>query len=164
MERNKQMKTLTLTALAMTLALTAPAFAADEINVSKGISAAGAPLAVHGVDLVALVNDGNPVEGFATHTATYDGASYYFTSAANLEAFEANPAAYLPQHGGYCSFGVSVGKKFDGDPDQYLVADGKLFLFLNADTRASFLKDVTGTAKTADDQWANIKSIAVGEL
>ncbi|UWR02256.1 YHS domain-containing protein [Ruegeria conchae] len=158
------MKSLALTALAMTLALTAPAFAADEINVSKGISAAGAPLAVHGVDLVALVNDGNPVEGFAAHTATYDGASYYFTSAANLEAFEANPAAYLPQHGGYCSFGVSVGKKFDGDPDQYLVADGKLFLFLNADTRASFLKDVTGTAKTADDQWANIKSIAVGEL
>ena len=164
MERNNQMKSLALTALAMTLALTAPAFAADEINVSKGISAAGAPLAVHGVDLVALVNDGNPVEGFATHTATYDDASYYFTSAANLEAFEANPAAYLPQHGGYCSFGVSVGKKFDGDPDQYLVADGKLFLFLNADTRASFLKDVTGTAKTADDQWANIKSIAVGEL
>ncbi|RLJ98953.1 YHS domain-containing (seleno)protein [Ruegeria conchae] len=158
------MKSLALTALAMTLALTAPAFAADEINVSKGISAAGAPLAVHGVDLVALVNDGNPVEGFATHTATYDGASYYFTSAANLEAFETNPAAFLPQHGGYCSFGVSVGKKFDGDPDQYLVADGKLFLFLNADTRASFLKDVTGTAKTADDQWANIKSIAVGEL
>lgn len=159
------MKTLVLTALIATLPLiAAPAFAADEINVSKGISAAGAPLAAHGVDLVALVNNGNPVDGFATHSATYDGASYYFTSAENREAFEANPAAYLPQHGGYCSFGVSVGKKFDGDPDQYLVADGKLFLFLNAETRAAFLKDVTGTAKTADDQWANIKSIAVGEL
>ena len=158
------MKSLVLTALAATIALSAPAFAADEINVSKGISAAGAPLAAHGVDLVALVNSGNPVEGFATHTATYDGASYYFTSAENLAAFEENPATYLPRHGGYCAFGVSVGKKFDGDPDQYLIADGKLYLFLNADTRAAFLKDVTGTAKTADDQWANIKSIAVGEL
>ncbi len=158
------MKSLVLTALTATLALTAPAFAADEINVSKGLSAAGAPLAAHGVDLVALVNSGNPVEGFANHSATYDGASYYFTSAKNLAAFEANPAGYLPQHGGYCSFGVSVGKKFDGDPDQYLIADGKLYLFLNADTRAAFLKDVSGTAKTADDQWANIKNIAVGEL
>lgn len=158
------MKTQFLTALAAAIALTTPAFAADEINVSSGISAVGAPLAAHGVDLVALVNNGNPVEGFATHTATYDGASYYFTTAANLEAFEANPAAYLPQHGGFCSFGVSVGKKFDGDPDQYLIADGKLYLFLNADTRAAFLKDVTGTAKTADDQWANIQSIAVGDL
>ncbi len=158
------MKTRFLTALAAAIALTTPAFAADEINVSNGISAAGAPLAAHGVDLVALVNNGNPVEGFATHTATYDGASYYFTTAANLEAFEANPTAYLPQHGGFCSFGVSVGKKFDGDPDQYLIADGKLYLFLNADTRAAFLKDVAGTAKTADDQWANIQSIAVGDL
>ena len=158
------MKSLIFTALTAAIALSAPAFAADEINVSNGISAAGAPLAAHGVDLVALVNDGNPVEGFATHSATYDGASYYFTTAANREAFEANPAAYLPQHGGFCSFGVSVGKKFDGDPDQYIVADGKLYLFLNADTRAAFLKNVTGTAKTADGQWANIKSIAVGEL
>ncbi|NOC46586.1 YHS domain-containing (seleno)protein [Ruegeria sp. HKCCD7559] len=158
------MKTIVFTALAAAIALSTPAFAADEINVSNGISAAGAPLAAHGVDLVALVNDGNPVEGFATHSATYDGASYYFTTAANLEAFMANPAAYLPQHGGFCSFGVSVGKKFDGDPDQYLVADGKLYLFLNAETRAAFLKDVPATTKTADEQWANIKSIAVGEL
>lgn len=158
------MKTIVFTALAAAIALSTPALAADETNVSNGISAAGAPLAAHGVDLVALVNDGNPVEGFATHSATYDGASYYFTTAANLEAFEANPAAYLPQHGGFCSFGVSVGKKFDGDPDQYLVADGKLYLFLNAETRAAFLKDVPATAKTADEQWTNIKSIAVGEL
>ncbi|RBW53043.1 YHS domain-containing (seleno)protein [Ruegeria sp. A3M17] len=159
------MKSLVLTTLIATLPLiAAPAFAADEINVSNGISAAGAPLAAHGVDLVALVNDGNPVDGFATHSATFDGASYYFTSAANREAFEANPAGYLPQHGGFCSFGVSVGKKFDGDPDQYLVADGKLHLFLNAETRAAFLKDVSATSKTADDQWSNIKSIAVGEL
>ncbi|WP_170414144.1 YHS domain-containing (seleno)protein [Ruegeria arenilitoris] len=159
------MKSLVLTTLIATLPLiAAPAFAADEINVSNGISAAGAPLAAHGVDLVALVNEGNPVEGFATHSSTYDGASYYFTSAANLEAFEANPTAYLPQHGGFCSFGVSVGKKFDGDPDQYLVTDGKLYLFLNAETRAAFLKDVPATAKTADDQWSQIKSVAVGEL
>lgn len=159
------MKSVVLSALVAVLPMiAAPAFAADEINVSNGISAGGAPLAAHGVDLVALVTDGNPVEGFATHSATYDGASYYFTSAENREAFEANPEAYLPQHGGFCSYGVSVGKKFDGDPDQYLLADGKLYLFLNAATRAKVLEDVSGTAKTADDQWANIKSIAVGEL
>ncbi len=159
------MKSLVLTALIAALPLAAaPAFAADEINVSNGISAGGAPLAAHGVDLVALVNDGNPVEGFATHSATYDGASYYFTTEENHDAFVANPAAYLPQHGGFCSYGVSVGKKFDGDPDQYVIADGKLFLFLNAATRAKFLEDVSGTAQVADGQWSKIRSIAVGEL
>ncbi|MEX0316543.1 MAG: YHS domain-containing (seleno)protein [Ruegeria sp.] len=159
------MKSFVLTALIAALPLAAaPAFAADEINVSNGISAAGAPLAAHGVDLVALVNNGNPVEGFANYSSTYDGASYYFASEDNQKAFEANPAAYLPQHGGFCSYGVSVGKKFDGDPDQYVLADGKLFLFLNAATRSAFLEDLTGTAATADDQWAKIKHVAVGEL
>jgi YHS domain-containing protein len=159
-----KMKKLMIATLVATLPLALPAFAADEVNVSNGISAAGAPLAVHGVDVVALLQDGNPVEGFANFSATYDNASYYFTSQENLDAFQANPVAYLPQHGGFCSFGVSVGKKFDGDPDQYVVHDGKLFLFLNAATRANFLKDVVGTKQTADTQWSKIKHTAVGDL
>ncbi|NSY40956.1 YHS domain-containing (seleno)protein [Leisingera sp. ANG59] len=159
------MKTLLTTALiSLSAALAAPAYAADEINVSNGISAGGAPLAAHGVDLVALLDSRNPVEGMATYTATVDGASYYFASEENKTAFEANPSKYLPQHGGFCSYGVSVGKKFDGDPDQYLVHDGKLFLFLNAATRAAFLEDVAGTAKTADNQWGKIKHTAVDAL
>ncbi|WP_291729785.1 YHS domain-containing (seleno)protein [Leisingera sp. F5] len=155
---------LTTALISLTAALAAPAFAADELNVSNGISAGGAPLAAHGVDLVSLLDSRNPVEGVANYSATVDGASYYFTSEENKTAFEADPAKYLPQHGGFCSYGVSVGKKFDGDPDQYLVHDGKLFLFLNAATRAAFLEDVPGTAKTADTQWGQIKHTAVGEL
>ncbi|MCE8514399.1 hypothetical protein KBY24_18655 [Ruegeria pomeroyi] len=159
------MKTFALTALIAALPmLAAPAFAADEVNVSNGISAGGAPLAVHGVDLVTLVRDGNPVEGFANYSATIDGASYYFTSEENLKEFQSEPARYLPQHGGFCSYGVAVGKKFDGDPDKYVLADGKLFLFLNTATRDKFLEDVTGTTATADGNWAKIKHVAVGDL
>jgi len=159
------MNKLILSAVLATLPLiAAPAFAADEINVSNGISAAGAPLAVHGSDPVALLSSGKSVEGTSKFSATFDGASYYFASAENQKTFEANPAQYVPQHGGFCSFGVSVGKKFDGDPDQFLVHDGKLFLFLNAGTREAFMKDVIGTAKTADTQWGQIKHTAVSEL
>ena len=31
-------------------------------------------------------------------------------------AFKQDPDRYVPQYGGFCAFGVSVGKKFDGDP------------------------------------------------
>lgn len=91
---------------------TSPAFAADEYNVSVGITAAGAPLVLHGVDPVAFIATGDPVEGAAAHKATHDGVAYYFSSAANKEAFKANPVTYLPQNGGFCIYGVSVGKKF----------------------------------------------------
>lgn len=159
------MNKLILSAVLATLPLiAAPAFAADEINVSNGISAAGAPLAVHGSDPVALLSSGKSVEGTSEFSATFDGASYYFASAENQKTFEANPAQYVPQHGGFCSFGVSVGKKFDGDPDQFLVHEGKLFLFLNSGTREAFMKDVIGTAKTADTQWGQIKHTAVSDL
>lgn len=159
------MKNLLITTLIASLPLiAAPAFAADEINVSNGISAAGAPLAVHGADPVALLNDGQVVDGSAQHSLTHDGASYYFASAANKEAFEADPAKYTPQHGGFCSYGVTVGQKFDGDPDKFLVHDGKLFLFLNDKTRELFLEDVAGLKATADSNWEEIKHVSVKEL
>lgn len=159
------MKNLLITTIVATLPLiAAPAFAADEINVSNGISAAGAPLAVHGADPVALLNDSKVVDGSAQHALTHDGASYYFASAENLEAFKANPAKYTPQHGGFCSYGVSVGKKFDGDPDKFVVHEGKLFLFLNEKTRELFLEDVAGVKATADKNWTQIEHKSVEEL
>lgn len=159
------MKNLLITTIIASLPLiSAPAFAADEINVSNGISAAGAPLAVHGADPVTLLNDAKVVDGSADHSLTHDGASYYFASAENKAAFEANPAKYVPQHGGFCSYGVAVGQKFDGDPDQFVVHEGKLFLFLNATTRELFLKDVAGTKASADENWTEIKHKSVAEL
>ena len=97
----------------------------------------------------------------ADYSVNYEGASYYFASAENLETFKADPAKYIPQHGGFCSYGVSVGKKFDGDPDQFVVHDGQLFLFLNAKTRELFLEDITGVKATADTNWEAIERIAV---
>ena len=59
---------------------------------------------------------------------------------------------------------MSVGQKFDGDPDQFLVHDGKLFLFLNAKTRELFMEDVAGTKATADKNWEEIEHKSVEEL
>ena len=159
------MKNLLITTIIATLPLiSAPAFAADEVNVSNGLSAAGAPLAVHGADPVTLLTTSEVVNGSATHSLTHDGASYYFASAENMEAFKANPAKYTPQHGGFCSYGVSVGQKFDGDPEKFVVQDGKLFLFLNDKTRELFLEDVAGVKATADTQWEAIEHKSVEEL
>jgi hypothetical protein len=44
------------------------------------------------------------------------------------------------------------------------VHDGKLFLFLNAQTRDLFLKDVVGVTDTADENWERIESVSVAEL
>lgn len=155
---------LTSIALAGMLALSPAAFAEDEYNVSAGLTAAGAPLGLHGVDPVAFIDLGNRVDGTARHTAVHDGVAYYFDSAETKAAFEASPASYIPQNGGFCTFGVSVGKKFDGDPNYADVVDGKLYVFLNEEIYKMYQKDREGTIKKARSQWRKIRHTAAVDL
>ena len=150
--------------LAASLAFASAAFAADEVNVSSGLTAAGAPLGLHGVDPVAFLELGNRVEGSARHTAVHEGVAYYFETAANKQAFEADPAAYLPRNGGFCTFGVSVGKKFDGDPQYAAIVDDKLYVFLNEEIFQLFQKDRAGTIAKAAETWPTIEHTAAGDL
>ncbi len=156
-----------LAAVALSGALfgaTAPAFAVNEINTSPGLTTAGAPLAVHGYDPVAYFTEGKPVLGSSKLVATANGASYYFASQANLDLFKAAPAKYTPQYGGYCAFGVSVAKKFDGDPTVWKIVNGKLYLNLNADVAEKFNADVPGALKNAEGNWPKIQDKAPSAL
>lgn len=152
-----------------TAALTAlcafgPAFAADEVNVAPGLTYGGAPLGLHGADPVSLLDHGMNVEGNASYAAAHDGVAYYFASEENLKAFMANPSRYEPQYGGFCAFGVSVGKKFDGDPSFAAVLDDKLYVFLNEGVYKSYLKDQAGTIAKAEELWGGIAHTAATDL
>lgn len=158
-------KAISLATLAlMSLFLFTPAFGADEHNTVPGLTAAGAPLGLHGVDPVAFIEIGNRVDGTAAHTAVHDGVAYYFSSAENQALFERNPGRYAPQNGGFCTFGVSVGKKFDGDPQYAAVVDGKLYVFLNESIFQEFQKDQSGTIRKAAANWKKIRTIESTEL
>jgi len=147
-----------LAALALIAAFASvPALAADEHNTVPGLTAAGAPLGLHGTDPVAFIEIGNRIEGTAKYTAVHEGVAYYFSSQANLDAFKARPTRYAPENGGFCTFGVSVGKKFDGDPRYSAVDNGKLYVFLNEDIFRMFQKDRAGTIAKAKAQWAKIQ-------
>ncbi|MBY6065169.1 YHS domain-containing protein [Leisingera aquaemixtae] len=140
------------------------AFAADEYNVSAGSTAAGAPLALHGTDPVAFLELGSQSAGSARYTAVHDGAAYFFTSSGNKDAFEANPKAYLPQNGGFCTFGVSKGKKLDGDPQYAEIVEGKLYVFLNEEVLRAYQEDRAGTIARAAENWPRIRHAAAAEL
>ena len=68
--------------------------------------------------------ENNVVSGL---TAT--GAAYYFASEKNITIFNCKPEKYIPQNGGFCTYGVSKGKKFDGDPQYASVVDDELYVF-----------------------------------
>lgn len=158
------MKTLNIrsTALAFAIAagstlaiLPSTSFAFDEhsfapINVDKqGIG-------IQGHDPVAYFTVGQPTMGKTEFQAAHDGVVYRFASAANRDAFVANPAKYAPQFGGFCAMGTRMGKKFDSDPAAWHIADGKLFLNLNKDVQKRWLEDVSGNNKIAYENWPTI--------
>ena len=70
----------------------------------------------------------------------------------------------MPAYGGYCAFGASVGKKFDGDPMFWKIVDGTLYFNLNGDIQATWFKDIPGNIVKADAQWSKIRSSAVSSL
>lgn len=62
------------------------------------------------------------------------------------------------------TFGVSVGKKFDGDPKYAEVIDGKLYVFLNEPIFRMFQQDRAGTIAKAAGNWPHIEHVTASEL
>ena len=133
------------------------AFAEAEVNIVDGA-------AVHGYDVVAYFTEGKPVEGSGDYTASHDGAEYRFASAENRDLFAADPDAYAPQYGGYCAFGTAMGRKFDGDPNAWYIADNKLYLNVNKKVQERWLTDVPGFVKGADNNWPIIQALSDASL
>lgn len=112
---------------------------------------------VLGYDLVSYHTDGKPVRGTGDHLVVVDGVTYLFSSEENKNAFEKDPNRYLPAYGGYCAYGVSVNKKFVGDPEVWKIVDGTLYLNLNRDIQTTWKQDIPGNIVKANQNWENIK-------
>lgn len=119
---------------------------------------------VQGYDLVSYHNSKRPIHGNGHFTVVHDGVTYLFANKENKAAFERNPQKYLPAYGGYCAFGVALGKKFVGDPEVWRLVDDRLYLNLDANIQDQWLKDVPGQIKQADANWREIKDRAPGDL
>ena len=164
MRLSNVVKTFLLSAATLSGGLVAPAFAVDEVNVSSGATVPGPGLAVRGYDVISYYEDGAPQAGNAEFSYAYNGATYRFSSKAHLRKFKADPAKYAPAYGGFCAYGVALGKKFDGDPNFWRIVDGQLYLNLNQSIQTAWTKDVAGNLQKADANWINIESVAVEAL
>lgn len=120
--------------------------------------------AVHGYDVVAYFTESKPVIGDDRYIAKYDGATYRFASAANRDKFAGDPGKYAPKYGGYCAFGLAMGRKFDGDPNAWKIVDGELYLNLNKDIQARWVKDIPGFIKGSENNWPIVRSVADATL
>jgi hypothetical protein len=110
------------------------------------------PVALKGTDPVSYFNPGKPEKGSPSVTFDFDDARYQFSSPKNRDLFAANPDRYAPQFAGLCATGIAYGKKAEADPNIFVVRDGKLYIFGDAEVREMVEKDPSLLGK-AHSRW-----------
>jgi len=116
---------------------------------------------LYGYDPVSYFSATKPVKGKAEIKATVDGQNYLFSNEENRKLFVANPKKYQPQYEGWCATAVAKGFKYDIDPENFKITDGKLYLFYKGwkgDAKKDWVKDEAGNIKTADQNWPKVKT------
>ncbi len=134
----------------MIVVMTAAAADAKTVYQSRGV-------AIDGTDPVAYFTEGKPVKGKAAHTVQWNGATWQFASDANKAAFEADPAKYAPQYGGYCAWAVSQGYTASTDPDAWKIVDGKLYLNYSRGVQRRWEGNIPGNIQSADGNWPRLE-------
>jgi YHS domain-containing protein len=112
--------------------------------------AQGIPLAIKGYDPVAYFTDGKPTRGVPEIEYAWNGLRYRFSRAEHRELFKSDPVRYAPQFGNYCAMALSKGELVEADPENWLISDGKLYVFGKPVGPELFRKDLAGNIAKAN--------------
>ena len=111
-----------------------------------------------GYDVVSYQTEQKAFPGKKEFKGTHDGVTYLFSTAANLAAFQKEPARFVPAYGGWCAFAMADGEEVEVDPETFKVLDGRLYLFYNGiwgNTLKKWNKDEASLKGKADKVWTS---------
>jgi YHS domain-containing protein len=128
-----------------------PGQALSPVNAQPGED--GQSLMLGGHDVVAYFTQGRHALGQAQFNSQHQGVTFRFASAEHKALFDAAPARYVPQYGGYCANGIGYGIPWGGNADVWRIVDGRLYIFGGAGSRAAFELDLPANIALADRYW-----------
>lgn len=137
------------------VAFSTSAFGGSTYNLDDGV-------ALGGYDPISFFTEKKPKKGKSTIVTEFDGVKYQFSSEANKKTFDASPKKYQPAYGGWCATATAGGYKYPADPTNYVVTDGRLFVFykgLFGNSKNPWVKDEPNHIKKADKNWPEVKTL-----
>jgi hypothetical protein len=96
---------------------------------SRSVAAEKAPLAIKGYDPVAYFIIGSPTRGLPEIEYQWDDQSFRFSRAEHRDIFKADPVRYAPQFANFCAMALTRGELHEADPENWLISEGKLYIF-----------------------------------
>ncbi|NQV99901.1 MAG: YHS domain protein [Rhodospirillales bacterium] len=118
----------------------------------------------NGYDVVSYFDKDGPKKGVDSYVTVFEGAKYSFVSAENQKQFKAMPQKYIPAYGGYCAYGVVLGKKFDNAPDAWRIVNNVLFFQLDKGTRLIWEDNLEKNIEIGNRTWPKIKHVPANDL
>ena len=109
---------------------------------------------LQGADVVAYFTQGRYQPGQPSIKSVHEGVTFRFASAEHKALFDAQPAKYLPQFGGYCANGIAYAIPWGGDADTWRIIDGRLYIFGGRGSQEAFELDIPGNLALANRYWA----------
>lgn len=101
------------------------------------------------------------------YSSQYGGFLFYFLSVRNKLIFDTNPLRYVPQFGGYCSWGIATEFCSSRDPfpwsntclgpkifvGAWTILDDKLYFFLGNKLKDMFKRDAKRSIRAGNERW-----------
>jgi hypothetical protein len=124
---------------------------------SRSYAADNVPLAIKGYDPVAYFEVGRPTRGKPEIEYEWDERRYRFSRAAYRDLFKADPVRYAPQFAEFCAMALGLGEVVEADPENWLISNGKLYIFGKSTGPSLFNQDVAGNVERANRNRALIQ-------
>ncbi|MBO0932326.1 YHS domain-containing (seleno)protein [Fibrella aquatilis] len=113
--------------------------------------------ALQGYDCVAMFTQpDSTLKGKPDFSSMFEGATYWFSSAANKTLFDASPANYAPLYGGFCAIAVAEGNLRPIQVWTHQIIDGHLTVNHNAKALKLWLKKPEKNLQTAQKMWPTV--------
>jgi YHS domain-containing protein len=112
-----------------------------------------ARLMLKGYDPVAYFTENKPVRGRPDVKAEHGGVTYRFASEEHKREFLAAPERYAPQFGGFCANGMVYAIPLGGEPENFKIIGGKLYVFGGVRSKLYFEMNQERNLTLADGYW-----------
>lgn len=89
-------------------------------------------VAIQGYSPVSYFEKNLAERGRPEFSAGYQGKTYWFASAEQVEVFNRDPKHYVPLFSEFCPYSLTLGRKVAIDPTRFKILDGQLLLFHNS--------------------------------
>lgn len=118
----------------------------------------GKRIALAGYDPVSYFTQARPEKGSREFWFAFDDAVYLFSNAKYRALFAADPERYAPQYHGYCTMKVSEGERAEADPEAWVIAGGKLYVFRSKRGLARFNENRAEIVSNANAAWQALRT------